>query len=243
MRVHEAVKQYPFLALTERDIERTSEKFVAIPTRPILERLESEGYTVGRVKIAGTRKGDAMKAAHMVEMRRPADERGVLTAWVMNGLNGTKSLQIGSGYLRAACFNSLFFGDLFGELRIVHAGERAGEYESLIEGFLDAQIKMQGVIERMRATSASREFESRILAAARKARPVLENVPDWALIKPMRYADCKSTEWAAFNIVQEKTLKGFRYTIDGRRGSVRPVKSPISEAAINRDLAAAALAA
>jgi hypothetical protein len=81
------------------------------------------------------------------------------------------------------------------------------------------------------------------MAAARKARPVLENIPDWALLKPMRYADCKQTEWAAFNIVQEKALKGFRYTINGRRGSVRPVKSPISEAAVNRGLAAAAIAA
>lgn len=205
--------------------ESRSARFAPVSTVTVLDGLRAEGFEPFSAVQARTRiEGKAEFTKHMVRLRHRSltnTQGDSFEIVLVNANDGTSAYQMIPGFFRFVCANGLMTGDTFGEVKVRHSGNAIGE---VIEGayrVLDDAPLVAEQVARWKSITLE-DAEREILAEAAhdlrfpkhgeegKVAPITAE----QLLIPRRASDRTTDLWAAFNVVQENTLKG------GQRGYV-----------------------
>lgn len=243
----------PSLFATEAH-ESRSDRFVPIPTINVLDGLRAADFYPVFAQQARTRiKGKELFTRHMLRLRHRSLTNTAGEAFeviLVNANDGTAAYKMISGIFRFVCLNGLMTGDTFNPVHVRHAGKdviedvRGGAMNVLATAprVLDAMDRFKGVtLNRQEALlladAAHRlRFESAYEAPTDDEGNEIENalpvfnetkapVSPIDLLRPARADDRDRTLWNAFNIIQERTIKGGqRGHVIGSKGQVRRAK-------------------
>lgn len=236
-----------------------SERFEAVPTVDLMNRLNQEGFVPVKVQVGGSR--DAEKRAytkHLVRFRRmddlnrtPVRGDSLPEVVMLNANDGTSSYQIMAGLFRLVCANGMIVSDeKWGQVRVGHYGSNV--LDRVIEGtytVLESATKAIDHAEQMRAIKMDRDEERAFGEAAMKLRFDEGHLPSLSgdeITRARRTADTLedrgSNLWLTFNKTQENLIRGgLYYSHKGSTGRythrlTRPVKSADGDVRLNRAL-------
>ncbi|HCH8502605.1 TPA: DUF945 domain-containing protein [Salmonella enterica] len=220
-----------------------SEKYTYIPTIPLLENLQREGFhpffaCQSRVRDPGRRE----HTKHLLRLRRAGQINGqhVPEIIILNSHDGASSFQLLPGIFRSVCTNSLVCGQSFGEIRVPHRG-------NVVEKVIEGAYEVLGVFDRveekrdaMQSLLLPPPAQQAFAKAALTYRFGEEHLPVTAsqILAPRRHEDRQDDLWSVFNRCQENLLKGGLpgRTAKGKRSHTRAVKGIDSDVRLNRAL-------
>lgn len=220
-----------------------SEKYSFIPTIPLLENLQREGFQPffacqSRVRDPGRRE----HTKHMLRLRRAGqiNNRQVPEIIILNSHGGESSFQLLPGIFRSVCTNSLVCGQSFGEIRVPHRGNVVakvieGAYEVL--GIFDRVEEKRDAMQSLLLPPPAQQAFARAALTYRfgdEHQPVTTS----QILTPRRYEDRQDDLWSVFNRCQENLLKGGLpgRTAKGKRSHTRAVNGIDGDVKLNRAL-------
>jgi Domain of unknown function (DUF932) len=196
--------------------ETTTEKYMFIDTRKVVQDMLDLGYEVASFRRPKARTHAGRYSVHEVDFRRPQDmaTRADQAPRVLfiNSYDGSKRAQFIAGLIRFACSNGLVIGDLIQHQKFLHLGDHA---DAIIEGLkivANDTAKAFDAIEKYKSINptkaALREMAKRAHAIRypdEEKRPVAD-LDD--LLQVRREEDLRPNLWVKWNVVQENILKG-----------------------------------
>ncbi|WP_370809479.1 DUF932 domain-containing protein [Bilophila wadsworthia] len=235
--------------------ESRSDRYAYIPTIEVVTAMMKEGFLPFSVMQARSRSESRREyTKHLIrfrhaEMLKANPHAGQLFPEIVlvNSHDGSSAYQVMSGIFRLVCTNGMITGTHYGDYKIRHQGDIAGQV-------IDASYKVLTTAEQsLNAAgewSGIRLTEPEQIALARAAHAVRfadaegnisTPITPEQLLRPRRMEDWKDDLWSTFNRVQENTLKGglsaFSYE-GGRRRRVtsRKIGGITEDVRINRAL-------
>src|SRR5579884_3318913 len=204
--------------------QQMSERYRAVPTIQVLDRMRAEGFLPvramqGRTRIPG--KGEFTR--HLIRLRHRSyetDRRFVGQEFpeivLLNSHDGTSAYHLFAGIFRLACLNGLVVesGEI-GRIKARHSGREdlPGQViEASYEIIEQAPEIMRNVAD-MKALPLSRAHQLAFAAAASELRDSTLEVEPAALIDAQRTADLPEPNgwrdlWRTANVVQEHLIRG-----------------------------------
>ncbi|WP_199063765.1 DUF932 domain-containing protein [Serratia sp. ASV30] len=220
-----------------------SDRYTYIPTITLLDKLREEGFVpffACQTRVRDLDKREHTK--HMLRLRRSGQitEKETQEIILLNSHDGSSSFQMLPGWYREVCSNGLVCGQSFGEIRVPHKGDIAGQviqgaYEVL--GIFDQIDESR---EGMQALTLSQEHQHALAHAALTYRYGEEHHPvtESQILMPRRWEDKKDDLWTTFQRVQENLTKGGlngRNT-HGKQARTRAINGIDSDIKLNRAL-------
>lgn len=193
----------------------SSDKYVQIQTKEIIDRFTSNGFIMNSVQVSNFRKAEKEgKVKHLIRMKAPNYTKGPVEQEVviMNSSDSSSSLRLNYGAIRMACLNQLVFGDLLvPELRIKHT--RKNPYELIDKFAEDIRASIQDEVNLRAKMEAQKLSFYDIFKLAEFAvtlrEDTLENIVDpFDLQTINRKEDTGKDLWTVFNRIQENLIKG-----------------------------------
>lgn len=233
--------------------EKTSDRFLFIPTIQAVEAIERQGFSVVQAMQTNSRTIDGkMSAKHMLRFRRndqigTLDVGGLASEIVLfNAHDGTSVYNLSLGIFRQACSNGLIVCDsLLASEKVKHIGYDDGKIIDATYRVIDQAPKALESVKAMQSVELSRDEQLAFADAAKGLRwEQGENAPDTSrLLTVRRYDDQKNDLWTTFNKVQENIIKGGLRTVTRnssgyitRRNSTREVSSVTENKRLNQAL-------
>lgn len=230
----------------------TSASYVFIPTQPILEGLQSQGWEIKDARQTKSRSSErAPYARHMIRMRHSseqpfADPRGEKLSpelVLVNGHDGSAAYRLYAGLFSFLCLNGLVVGSVFAGASVRHSGFQA-TLEAVQNGaakIVTTEMKLlQASVERMaRRMLTHVEMVSFAHAALElRYRGVPPLLTTEQVLTRHRPQDQGQDAWTIFNVVQENILAKNHdsRSFTGRRSHIRGVKAIKEQITINRGL-------
>lgn len=241
----EQLGYFPSLS-TETRYNAVTEKYRVIPTMPIIEAMQKNGFGVYSINEASTR--DQNRKAyvrHLLRFRHrdwAAKEIGDVVPEIVltNSHDGSSGWNPYDGLFRLVCLNGLIVGSSFDAYRVPHIGNHVADK------VLDAVSKLQnnfgavlGRVEDMRARHLnSDELLAFDMRAAAIRYPDQPNASIGWVSSQRRLEDTGNSLWAVFNVAQENIIRGGRNRITerGRSSRVRPLNAINKQVSTNRQL-------
>jgi len=233
---------------TKNSFEKTSDKYVHIPTERVIDDMKSLGWVVTEAQEVKARSNQGFQK-HMLVFRNPDvfveakdGDHMMPQIIVTNSHDGRNSFQFMAGIFRLVCSNGLVVADeQFEDIKIRHMGYDLKEL----------QITINNIMEKLPLTvEAMNKFQNKILDQEEKEKFVLEalglrfntekkkfEVED--ILSPNREADKGDTLWKVFNVIQEKLLKGdvqYQNSNNKKSRKARKIKNFQQNAKINQEL-------
>lgn len=224
-----------------------SDKYTYIPTITLLDNLRREGFQP--FFASQTRPRDEERRGHtkhMLRLRREGqiemDE--VPEIILLNSHDGSSSYQMIPGMFRFVCANGMVCGQTFGEIRVPHKGDIAGQ---VIEGayeVLGIFDRVEESCEEMKSIDLKPE-EQRILAETAlnwkyDSKGEGKHIPltPEDVLHVRRRADQSSDLWTTYQRVQENMSKGglWAKSEKGRYSRTRAVTGIDGDVKLNRAL-------
>lgn len=220
-----------------------SARYAYIPTITLLDRLREEGFEpffACQTRVRDLDKREHTK--HMLRLRRSGQitEKETQEIILLNSHDGSSSFQMLPGWYREVCSNGLVCGQSFGEIRVPHKGDIAGQviqgaYEVL--GIFDQIDESR---EGMQALTLSQEHQHALAHAALTYRYGEEHHPvtESQILMPRRWEDKKDDLWTTFQRVQENLTKGGLNgrSAQGKQARTRAINGIDSDIKLNRAL-------
>lgn len=233
--------------------EKTSDRFLFIPTIQAVEAIERQGFSVVQAMQTNSRTIDGkMSAKHLLRFRRndqigTLDVGGLASEIVLfNAHDGTSVYNLSLGIFRQACANGLIVCDsLLASEKVKHIGYDDGKIIDATYRVIDQAPKALESVKAMQSVELTRDEQLAFADAAKGLRwEQGENAPDTSrLLTVRRYDDQKNDLWTTFNKVQENIIKGGLRTISRdangrgvRRNSTREVSSVTENKRLNQAL-------
>ena len=230
----------------------TSSSYVFIPTQPILEGLQSQGWEIKDARQTKSRsKERAPYARHMIRMRMEGelpfkDPRGSdlhMELVLVNGHDGSAMYRLYSGLFSFLCLNGLVVGSVFQGAAIRHSG-----FQATLEAVQNGAVKiiteemplLRGAVQRMAARQLNNveivSFAHKALELRYRGVPALLTTEQ--VLTRHRSEDAGNDAWTIFNVVQENILSKNHdaRSFTGRRSHIRGVKAIKEQITINRGL-------
>lgn len=223
--------------------ESRSERYTYIPTITLIDRLRAEGfepYYASQSRVRDSSRREFTK--HLLRLRRGNNFSGteVPEILLLNSHDGSSSYKMVPGMYRQVCSNGLVCWKSFGEIRIPHKGDIAGQ---VIEGAYEVLGIFDNItdnIEKMKSvqvTDAERQLLGRLSLEYKydgKPAPVTAD----RILAPRRFEDKKMDLWSTFNVIQENLIKGGLpgRTAQGRNARTRPVTGIDGDLKLNQAL-------
>lgn len=245
------LKDLPAIYAT-RPYEGTSPSYVFIPTQPILEGLQSQGWQIVDARQTKSRSAErAPFARHMIRMRQDQmppiiDPRGAELypeLVLVNGHDGSATYRLYSGLFSFLCLNGLVVGSVFAGASVRHSGFQA-TLEAVQGGatkiVLEEMPLLRAAVERMAKRTLTHvemvSFAHRALELRYRGVPPL--LTSEQVLTRHRPQDSANDAWTIFNVVQENVLSKNHdaRSFTGRRSHIRGVKAIKEQITINRGL-------
>lgn len=223
MSLDQIIKKAPAVT-AERPHERTSERYLFIPTIKIVDGLMKNGWNV--VSAVQSR-GDKDSGKHAL-MLVHGSEMGSLEVDAVrpmlkleNSHNGLSSFHLSAALYRKVCANGLTVPEkMLVAPRVKHTKYIDKETIEASFKIIDEFPTLMNKVEAMRSVELSNEEQ--YLFAQSAARLIYEpeqiertiqgyrkeNVVEQQLLTPWRYADKQNDLWSVLNRVQENAIRG-----------------------------------
>ena len=216
----------------------TSEKYVNISTKQIIDDMEQLGWSVVDAKQVKARKGDGYQK-HLVVFRNPnlfikgEDNDDVWPQILLtNSHDGKNAFTFTAGLFRMVCENGLVIcSKEFENLKIRHYGYAFEELQKVINTVVE---NLPLTVESMNKFKSRKLQKPQIEEFAKKAAIIrfgveqMQNITiDYnALVTPTRTEDQGDDLWSVFNTVQEKLTHGmFEYVSGTKLRKARRIKN------------------
>lgn len=228
--------------------EKTSSKYSLIPTSRALTVLQDHGWMPAKVNEARIRKeSNRGFQSHMVRLRQPKDMNANINSGefpeivLINSHMGSASFQIMLGFFRLVCSNGAIAGENVESYRIRHVGFTEEKFENALSRLISQAPKVIESVNSFKSielTSNEQKIYAQSAIELVRGEDNKFSIDPSMLVAPRRSEDRAPSLWNTFNIVQEKFIRGgLRVTRqDGRRTTMRAVKSIDKDVAINRAL-------
>ncbi len=189
---------------------RVSKRYNFVPTRPIIDRLMSQGWQI----TGGHQTKSDIYGHHRIDMHPanlPTTNGLQPRVFIFNSHNARSRLSFGVGFFRLVCSNGLIISaghsaqDAF-----VHRGQN--NIEKQLTAALDSFKLLPQQVETMLQTPLRQreriDFGRRALALKRNlGGPAFVNATDAEdILTPRRSADNTADLWTTFNVVQENLI-------------------------------------
>jgi hypothetical protein len=245
LQVEQLLAEVPSLGASQAHSSRT-EKYSFIPTLPLLERLEGEGFYPMEVRAGYSRDYDRMGyVKHLVRLR-PATH--ITTSYnalfpeviLLNSHDGSTGFKLLAGWFRLVCLNGLVVGDNeFPSLDVPHRGDTSEVIEAAYK-IVDSFPAQAARIEEMQRTTLPWPARESFAREAALLRWQGGQVAPLQLLDARREADLGDSLWQTFNRVQENMVKGGikAWSRSGRphRRQTRPVHAIHATLSLNQSL-------
>ena len=249
----ELAARFPVVTATQKHSSRT-DRFSAIPTIEVLEKLSDNGFIVTEFNQAVARTTEKqLTGRHMFTMRHTDDlhvRTGVVNQIVgINALDGTAAFNFFAGVLRFACFNGLIAGDALGAFKTRHVGENKLENAlHAVSQVAERFPMMRDRINEFSQIQVDHATQERMAQAAfeirttEKQRERMITKPSMQLGFRRRADDTGNDLWTVFNVIQENVMKGGQTNLirgqNGfpRRSSFKQITNVADRVRINRAL-------
>jgi hypothetical protein len=232
--------------------EKTSERYVHIPTNNVITDMETLGWYVSDAKEIKARKRVGYQR-HMIVFRnedifiKGEDGDDVYPQILLsNSHDGTGAFVFRAGLFRLVCSNGLVISTQdFSHMKIRHMGYSFEELKTLITSMVE---KMPLVVESMnkfreRELTEDEQFKFAMDAIGLRFGEngkMEANIEE--LLKPDRKEDEGNDLWVVYNRIQERLVSG-TFSYSGVRGKVRkarPIKNFQQDLELNEKLYALA---
>lgn len=203
-------QKFPAIYLPKRDENKTSDKYIFVDTREIVEGFKELGLTVRKAQ----QQGRGPSAKHMVRMTmldQPRIGGSCPEVVIMNSHNGTTPLKILLGAFRLVCRNGLVVADKTEEsVRIRHLG--GSVLPAVKEAHERIVAKLPLLVEEIKLMEGNLVTPEMINQYAKQALELVElevteeNIRKVNLAR--RHEDEAPNMYALMNRVQENLLRG-----------------------------------
>lgn len=220
----------PFLdALPQhRCEETTTEKYMFIDTRKVVQDMLDLGYQVAEFRRPKARTQAGMYSVHEIDFRRPQDLKKATheapRVIFMNSYDGSKRAQFIAGLIRFACSNGLVIGDMIQHQKFLHLGDHADELLDGLKVIAEDTAKAFDAIEGYRGINPDQATMRKMAEAALELRFPDEETRPVAdlgdLLQIRREEDLRPDLWTRWNVLQENILRG-GVPMRNNRGQVR----------------------
>lgn len=241
-------RNVPAIFATAPD-SRVSEGYSFIPTRPLLEAIVADGWTItaAQNQMAGRGKSARVKdtGAHLIRFRR-ADiditrddlKDGYPEILLINSHDRTKRYMLAAGIFRLVCSNGLIIGShLFQPTRLTHYNVRQTQTELIIGAQAIAAkttlIMTQMQMMRERELTEGEQINFAAKAIELRYRGYATPLKPEALLNARRPEDEGRSLWRTLNRVQEHLMVGGLST---GRSHTRPMASLFEGVGVNQGL-------
>ncbi|HDL6593402.1 TPA: DUF945 domain-containing protein [Yersinia enterocolitica] len=237
------LERYVPSVFSEEKHESRSERYTYIPTITLLEKLREEGFQP--FYACQTRVRDEYKRGHtrhMLRLRRNGFSKNdeVPEIILLNSHDGSSSYQMIPGLFRFVCNNGLVCGDTFGDVRVPHKGDVAGQ---VIEGAYEVLGLFDKVTEsrnEMKSIMLNNEEQQAYAEAALEYKYSDDHQPITAdqILNARRWQDKNTDLWTTYQRVQENMIKGGLHGINaqGKRSKTRAVNGITGDIKLNNAL-------
>jgi hypothetical protein len=245
----ELQKYYPAI-FAESAHEKTSDRYLYIPTHKLLDGLYKNGFKVVGAKQVKSRTSHE-HGKHVVylapnfdfSMREVGQEYPMLA--LTNSHNASSAFAIDTAFFRLACSNGLMMPtQSYSSARITH---KIGMERDVIEAsykVIESFPKMIKQVEAMKATELNND-EKRVLAESAQNltfdydqielnKKLGVDIPT-RLLNARRYDDKKSDLWTTFNVIQENIIKGGVRLVSESESGQRAIRRTRAVNSIDRD--------
>lgn len=222
---------------TDRDPNRTSEKYKTTDDASVVRQLNSLGWFIQSYK--QVKAHDAGKAPYKGYIATYSNSNfptfgneGNLTLLQRNSKDGIKKFQFSIGFYRLVCTNGLIVGtDLFEPISIKHVGDLPSQVDAIV---MQASTALPDVYDRITAMLGTTLTQDETIEFAKRAASLRfkdgdRTVDPAALLMARREQDKGLDLWHTFNRVQENLInsdKNFKTTnSEGKTRAVRSVSN------------------
>lgn len=223
----------PAAVQQQRPGPRTTERYVHVNSRDIVQLMAKEGWNVASVQMPKSKMRDPLFAKHQIDFRRAdsevrADRRGGYVPRMLytNSHDGTCAASFMLGVYAFVCSNGMVIGSTYARERVRHIGETA---ESLITR-MQALAKNTGpLFDQIDAWQAKKLTAVQAREFARLASQLrwgdAHRFDTEQVLHARREEDDASDLWTVFNRVQENTVRGGLTGLarSGRHSTSRPL--------------------
>ncbi|MEQ9366342.1 MAG: DUF932 domain-containing protein [Leptospirales bacterium] len=222
-------------ALATAPMAGLSGDYEFVSTREICEKFLSHGFVLKAQHVAGVRSHEREGLqAHVLLFTHPdlQSEEGNLQLAVRNSHDGSKSLEIFSGYFRLACSNQLYRIQPQGRgaIRLLHRSYNRQALQNAADQAIASIESTQREVKILQNTVWSeaqmKRYAKEVLSLRFATR--IPNVPFRLLNQPWRKEDEGNQAWKVVNRMQEKLVKGgvqYQDEVGGRYMRTRELKS------------------
>lgn len=232
------------------DRSRVTSRFAPASTLQVIQTLQSKGWEVGHIKCQKSRKLDPAYAKHAVLLTHPdlaPTELGVRpTLGIVNANNGTSSLSLGLGLLRAFCANQLYPDNGMNWLKVRHTGLHIGEFFDGVDSLICRASEYYAQIDSMHARKLTWSEQHALAKQAIELRfdadsKAWKYLSTSTILQTTRQTDVGDDLWTVFNRVQENIIRPIKGTVyrdcdSGRLLPLRPVTGIDSSISLNKKL-------
>lgn len=240
--------------------ETVSSKYSFIPTNRILNTLKEAGWIPVKAQESRVRKQDKQGfQKHLVRLQNinhristgelQLTSSGLIPEILLSSAHdGCASFLLMAGMFRQVCANGLIVADsMFGAHRIRHLGYTDDKVKKAIYNVVESTPKIFNRVQEFQSIQLKEEERIAFADSALRLRfddeqlqELNTNATIQRLLAPRRPEDANATLWNTFNVVQEKFLKGGRFSIPKERSvcanKTREVKSISENIRLNKSL-------
>lgn len=241
------LRQYAPAIFAERAHESRSDRYQFIPTIAIVDQMRDAGFFPVRASQSSARTIDKkLHTKHVIRFRSPdasVELDGLIPEFSLLGSSdGTSAHILDAAIFRNACYNGLIVKQADIDcIRVRHSGNAA---EKIVQGtheLLSVMPRVMESIDNMRSINLDHKELAQLAQSAARLRweAETEQVDLNELVTPQRQADKSRDLWTAFNILQERVLKGqanVRNIETGKARKAREVKSVTENTRLNKEL-------
>ena len=240
--------------------ETVSSKYSFIPTTRVLDTLKEAGWIPVRAQESRVRKENKQGfQKHLIRLQninhRVSDgelqltSSGIIPEIILSSAHdGGASFCLMAGMFRTVCANGLIIADsMFGAHKIRHMGYTNDKVKEAIYNVVESTPKIFNRIQEFQSIQLKEEKRIAFADSALHLRFDDEQLKEintsatiQRLLAPRRPEDSNPTLWNTFNVIQEKFLKGGRFSIPKERevyaNKTREVKSISENIRLNKSL-------
>ena len=240
--------------------ETVSRKYSFIPTNRVLNTLKEAGWIPTKAQESRVRKEEKQGfQKHLIRLQNinhrisngelQLTSSGIIPEIIItNAHDAGASYCIMAGGFRTVCANGLIVADsMFATHRIRHIGYTDEKVQEAVYNVIESTPKIFNRIKEFEGIQLKEEERIAFADSALRLRfddeqlqELNTNATIQRLLAPRRPEDANATLWNTFNIVQEKFLKGGRFSIPKERSvcanKTREVKSISENIRLNKSL-------
>ena len=240
--------------------ETVSSKYSFIPTNRVLNTLKEAGWIPTKAQESRVRKeGKQGFQKHLIRLQNinyristgelQLASSGTIPEIILSSAHdGGASFCLMAGLFRVVCANGMIVADsMFGAHRIRHLGYTDSKVKEAIYNVVESTPKIFNRVQEFQSIQLKEEERIAFTNSALHLRFDDEQLQELntsatiqRLLTPRRPEDANPTLWNTFNIIQEKFLKGGRFSIPKEKAvyanKTREVKSISENIRLNKSL-------